>query len=582
MIEHRHNFLGLVPGGDASEKLTCVDETKRILARWTDPFDHYAMRHRQLLVDISELVKLDKKTGIPRVVRSVLTELFAVDLDRYRIEPIYASLSHGYRYARRFTAQFLGLGDGPPHDDMVETMPGDIFWGLDWQPVVVPHHRAQFAAWRRSGVRVVFTVYDLLPLILPETTFAGVSRNHARWLEVVAEADGLLAISRTVMNDLADWLDLFGRPQSHTVRLGCAHLGANVVRTVEGQVSDTDRLLQCLQAVDRYPAFLMVGTIEPRKAHAQVLAAFELLWARGVRVTLVVVGKAGWKTDKLAAQLRNHPMAGIHLFWLEGISDPFLEQVYAACSCLIAASWNEGFGLPLVEAAMRRLPILARNIPVFHEVAGANAVYFEGRAPDDLADAVMSWLKLRDAGITPQSSGMNWFTWAQSTQAMLDVVLHEQWQSVWSPKPDHMLVARFWGSDDRLDGGAGERAGKEMISIGRSGHLISSPNFELTPSTYVVQSYGRIGAAGAGGAIAYICREAGKTILAATSLDPVRQEESGLLATLYFDVETACQDFEVRIMVSEQSDISINLIEIKLASGSHGEVFDLSGLNRFS
>jgi len=38
------------------------------------------------------------------------------------------------------------------------------------------------------------------------------------------------------------------------------------------------------------------------------------------------------------------------LFWLEGISDEYLEKVYAASSCLIAASEGEGFGLPLTRS----------------------------------------------------------------------------------------------------------------------------------------------------------------------------------------------------------------------------------------
>ena len=56
------------------------------------------------------------------------------------------------------------------------------------------------------------------------------------------------------------------------------------------------------------------------------------------------------------------------MLWLEGISDEYLDKVYAASTCLIAASEGEGFGLPLIEAAQHKLPIIARDIPVFREV----------------------------------------------------------------------------------------------------------------------------------------------------------------------------------------------------------------------
>ena len=78
----------------------------------------------------------------------------------------------------------------------------------------------------------------------------------------------------------------------------------------------------------------------------------------------------------IVEKLRHHPELGKRLFWLEGISDEYLEKVYATCVCLIAASEDEGFGLPLIEAARHRIPILARDIPVFREVAGDHASYF--------------------------------------------------------------------------------------------------------------------------------------------------------------------------------------------------------------
>ncbi|MGI0013055.1 MAG: glycosyltransferase, partial [Nitrososphaera sp.] len=83
------------------------------------------------------------------------------------------------------------------------------------------------------------------------------------------------------------------------------------------------------------------------------------------------------------------------------------------------ASEGEGFGLPLIEAAQHKLPIVARDIPVFREVAGAFAHYFSGNSPDALATTLEHWLKLQQAGTAPKSDGMPWLTWQQSTQQLL-------------------------------------------------------------------------------------------------------------------------------------------------------------------
>ena len=122
-------------------------------------------------------------------------------------------------------------------------------------------------------------------------------------------------------------------------------------------------------------------------------------------------------------KVRAHPELGHKLLWLEGVSDEFLEKVYAAASCLLAASEAEGFGLPLIEAAQHHLPIMARDIGVFREVAGAHATYFSGLQPENLAKAIGAWLALHRAGGAPSSSSMPWLTWQQSTQHLLDIVI---------------------------------------------------------------------------------------------------------------------------------------------------------------
>jgi glycosyltransferase involved in cell wall biosynthesis len=163
----------------------------------------------------------------------------------------------------------------------------------------------------------------------------------------------------------------------------------------------------------------MVGTLEPRKGNLQVLDAFEKLWHRGSDVNLVVVGKQGWMVEALIDRLHNHEELGKRLFWLEGISDEYLEKVYAASTCLIAASYGEGFGLPLIEAAQQKLPIIARDIPVFREVAGEHAFYFQADHPAELAQALQAWLALYQTEQHPKSDHMPWLTWKESAQQLL-------------------------------------------------------------------------------------------------------------------------------------------------------------------
>jgi glycosyltransferase involved in cell wall biosynthesis len=162
----------------------------------------------------------------------------------------------------------------------------------------------------------------------------------------------------------------------------------------------------------------MVGTLEPRKGHLQVLDAFECLWKEDKPINLVIAGKKGWMVDDLVERLSGHSELNKRLFWLQCISDEYLERVYAESTCLIAASYGEGFGLPLIEAAQYKLPIIARDIPVFREVAGEHAYYFPFEDTQELVSSIKDWLEQYEIGEHPKSKKLPWLTWGQSSKQL--------------------------------------------------------------------------------------------------------------------------------------------------------------------
>ncbi|ADW16717.1 glycosyl transferase group 1 [Desulfobulbus propionicus DSM 2032] len=377
----------------------------------------------QLFVDISELVQRDARSGIQRVVRSILQEWLRTPPRGYRIEPVYATPDNpGYRYARQFTLDFLDCPSDLLDDDPICYHAGDVFLGLDFQPLVVPAQQNFYQTMRRAGVTVKFIVYDLLLLLLPHCFINGGSQLLQTWLKVVAQSDGAICISESVANDLQTWLEQNAKARQLPFDVDWFHLGADISGSVPTQ-GVPDNAAQVLRHMQEYHTFLMVGTIEPRKGYAQVLTAFEQLWMNGHQFNLAIVGKQGWMVESLVEQLRTHPENGKRLFWLEGISDEYLEKLYAVSACLIAASFGEGFGLPLIEAAKRKLPIIARDIPVFREVAGEHAYYFNDTPQENLSQAILNWLKLYKTSDHPKSCSMPWFTWKESASRLASLCL---------------------------------------------------------------------------------------------------------------------------------------------------------------
>jgi ADP-heptose:LPS heptosyltransferase/glycosyltransferase involved in cell wall biosynthesis len=382
--------------------------------------NHPRSTQRQLFVDISELVQRDAKSGIQRVVRSVLRNLIDEPPPGFLIVPVYASMhEEGYRQARNFMSNFLGqsLSDALV-DEPIFYLSGDQFLGLDLNPHIAVRQALALRKMRAKGVRVQFVIYDLLCAQLPQHFVPGSEEPFVAWLDLVARMDGVLCISAAVGVEFRAWLA--SRPIRPCAEFSVTHfhLGADIQSSVPSRgLSDAEGAF--LRTLHGQRNFLMVGTLEPRKAHRQVLEAFERLWAEELPINLLIVGKKGWLVDELAQRLQQHPLAGKRLFWLPSASDEMLERVYAVSTCLVCASEGEGFGLPLIEAAQHNLPIIVRDLPVFKEVAGPHAYYFTGLCADVLAQTVQSWISLYTEGRHPTSGAISRLTWQQSTQQLV-------------------------------------------------------------------------------------------------------------------------------------------------------------------
>ncbi len=384
-------------------------------------------RQKKLLIDISALAVNDLKTGIQRVVRAQLKLLLQNPPKGFRVEPVYLSSTNNhwhYQYARHWTSQFLNLSKSITQaDSPVDFKTDDILFVADLHTndIIEAEKTMLYSNLLSSNIEVFFQVFDLLPITRPEWFPLQTEITHKAWAEIVMLSSGALCISNAVAEEFKTWLKTNNHFHINTQHIKSFHLGADITNSSPSTgLPDNAKII--LNKLTVLPSFLMVGTIEPRKGHKQTLNAFDILWHQNIQINLVIVGKPGWLMDNFVSKLKKHPHKDINLFWLDSISDEFLEKIYAACSCLIAASEGEGFGLPLIEAAQYQLPIIARDIPVFKEVAQHYAYYFSGLSPDELADTIQKWLTLESENKIPKSINMPWLTWQQSTEQLIKLM----------------------------------------------------------------------------------------------------------------------------------------------------------------
>lgn len=346
---------------------------------------------RTLWVDITAIAQHDLHSGIQRVTRNLLRPLLERGVLGWRVEPVY--LNHGrYWVARSHTAALLSippaLREGLPADEPVAARSGDVFFGLDLVTDGVHQHEALLREWAAQGVRLAFMVHDLLPLSHPQWFPPAAVAHFQGWWATLARTANLLvcnsqATAQAVLQALLDspCHARSGRPPV----VQAIGLGANLDPGARPASAAHAAALSAISGLEN--AVLVVGTIEPRKGVDTVVDAMEQLWAQGHRNPLVLVGRAGWMTQPLQERLRHHPEIGQRLHWLEQADDPTLAHLYGHSRLLVMASHAEGFGLPVVEALRAGLPVLARDLPVFREIAGPHANYWSAPQPGAGSDA---------------------------------------------------------------------------------------------------------------------------------------------------------------------------------------------------
>ena len=101
-----------------------------------------------------------------------------------------------------------------------------------------------------------------------------------------------------------------------------------------------------------------------------------MLFRSGREERLVYVGRKGWKADALYERIRNHPERGRRFLFVENASEFELARIYDRSVALISPSRGEGYGLPVVEGALRGKPVILSDLPVYREIAGEAGFFF--------------------------------------------------------------------------------------------------------------------------------------------------------------------------------------------------------------
>jgi glycosyltransferase involved in cell wall biosynthesis len=291
--------------------------------------------------------------------------------------------------------------------------------------VDVLHSLANFAPpWGRF--RRVVTIHDLQYRAVPELLSTPNRLVTSALVSLAARrADRVIAVSAAGADEIVSGLRL-ARAHIDVVPNGVRLPPAATEPTPSSpspssssRPSSTDDLRARLRA-DGRPLALAVATHLPHKNLPALIDALALI-SPAERPLLAL---AGHDTDdgRLQAQARAAGV-GDDVRLLGHCSTAELDSLYALAACLVLPTLHEGFGLPVIEAMARSLPVACSDIPALREVGGPAALYFDPRAPAQIAAAICELIadsglagRLRELG-RAQAARFSWAAAAAGTLA---------------------------------------------------------------------------------------------------------------------------------------------------------------------
>jgi len=206
------------------------------------------------------------------------------------------------------------------------------------------------------GVRPVYMVHDLIPVTHPEYCRPREALRHAaRMRTALTTGVGIIANSQVTLESLAAFANRERLPLPPAT---VAHLASPDLPQPAGRPMTE-------------PYFVMLATIEPRKNHWMLLQ----LWRRLVEQQgaaaphLVIIGQRGWECENVVDLLERCDVLQGHVKELSCCTDTDLASWLHHSLALLMPSFTEGFGLPVLEALTRGVPVIASDLPVFREIA---------------------------------------------------------------------------------------------------------------------------------------------------------------------------------------------------------------------
>ena len=270
---------------------------------------------------------------------------------------------------------------------------------------------------RVSGKRLVLTVHDLIPELLPQSVSLAYRLQFRLWLSrSVRVADKIICVSRKTREDLTARFDVAEE------KLVVVYHGADHVDAVPAPDATGLAFVQSLALPEQL--VLYAGALDARKNLEALIAAALRLRAGGQPITLVLAGQDWYGSDEVAARVSRARKDGADIRSLGYQDESIFYALMRRATVFAFPSHYEGFGLPPLEAMRLGIPTVVSTAGALPEICGDGA---QQVAPDDIEGWASTLARLmaspqeRRALASAGQKRAAQFTWNETARRTIDV-----------------------------------------------------------------------------------------------------------------------------------------------------------------
>ncbi len=238
-----------------------------------------------------------------------------------------------------------------------------------------------------THVPTILVVHDLayieFPHHIPRLTFEYLRHYTPKYLK---KASSIITVSKFSKGDIMNKYGVASE-RIHVVPNGASDNYTPISEDKRESVKSR------LTAGNEY--FIYVGSIHPRKNVGMLLKAYDKLRAENIcDHKLLIVGRHAWKTGETSNMYKSMKFKDDVIF-TGSMGQDELPEVIGAADALVYPSLFEGFGIPVLEARYAGVPVICSERSSLPEVGGKQAIYFDPGSADDIAEALIRFLRNR-------------------------------------------------------------------------------------------------------------------------------------------------------------------------------------------